>query len=62
MNEISKVSEIIVCPECSGKGYLSKIVRQSAYDEEYEDYECYLCDGKRVVNKIITVIYDKVKR
>jgi len=43
--------EIVLCPQCNSKGYISHDERVNAYGTETISETCYLCKSKRVVNK-----------
>lgn len=53
--------EIVLCPHCNGKGYISHDERINAYESEAISETCYLCEGKRVVNKKVTINYEVIK-
>ena len=52
-------TEIVVCPHCNGEGELCEAVRGDLYESHIKIQRCPLCNGKRVVNKVIT--YQEVK-
>lgn len=49
--------EILLCPYCNGLGYEIEEKRVHWDETEYTRKECYLCKGKRVVNKKVTTEY-----
>jgi hypothetical protein len=54
----TETNEIILCPYCKGLGYEVVENRINLYESDYEDKECYLCKGKRVVNRKTVTIYE----
>ncbi len=54
INRKSEQSEIVICPYCKGKGFEVEAKRINWNEIDYNNKGCYLCQGKRVVNKIVT--------
>lgn len=52
--------EIIICPRCSGTGFISWTERVSAYDDETIYNVCPMCNGHRVIKKKIEIVYEPV--
>lgn len=47
-------TEIVICPHCNGEGELREDIRDNLYESHIKIQRCPLCNGKRVVNKVIT--------
>lgn len=57
IEEKTEIEEIIVCPYCKGLGHTIEEKRVTFYETDYIKHQCYLCKGKRVVNKKVTTEY-----
>lgn len=53
---INSKKEIVMCPNCEGRGYIYK--RTTLYD--LDKVECGYCDGKRVVEEKTVVEHIKL--
>lgn len=51
-------TKIVTCPHCGGEGCTKK---WNDREREYDRETCIECDGFRVVKKVVTIEYEKVK-
>ncbi len=49
--------KIVICPHCGGEGYTKKWNDQ---EREYDREICFVCEGVRVLEKIVRIEYKKV--
>lgn len=59
VNVLERRAEIILCPECSGQGFIMELKRINAYESEEVQNTCFLCKGKRVLKKVTTIKYEE---
>lgn len=51
-------TKIVTCPHCGGEGCTKK---WNDREREYDCLPCFECDGLRVLKKVVTVEYEKIK-
>ena len=51
-------TKIVTCSHCGGEGYTKK---WNDREREYDRVTCSECDGLRVLEKIVTVEFKKIK-
>lgn len=49
--------KVVVCPRCGGKGYIET---WNDREREYDRVVCATCEGSRVLEKVVTIVFERV--